>query len=68
MEVSIDPGQCVGHGLCYSTSPEVYADDEQGYGLVLNGGHVLPGQEAAARSGARSCPERAITVITSVRP
>lgn len=62
MRASIDPGKCVGHGMCYSTAPEVYTDDPEGYGLVLHDGEVRSGHENDARTGARNCPEQAISL------
>jgi ferredoxin len=62
MKVSIDHGTCTGHGLCYMTAPEVFVDDEHGYGQVLNDGEVAPENEEAATNGAANCPERAITI------
>jgi ferredoxin len=63
VKVSIDPKVCTGHGLCYMTAPEVFVDDEHGYGQVLNDGDVAPADEEAAANGAANCPERAITII-----
>jgi ferredoxin len=62
MKAAIDSAKCQGHGLCYTTAPEVFGDDEEGYGYVLHGGDVEPGHEADARRGASNCPEQAITL------
>jgi ferredoxin len=62
MKVSIDHGTCTGHGLCYMTAPEVFVDDEHGYGQVRSDGNVPPEHEDAATNGAANCPERAITI------
>jgi ferredoxin len=62
MKASINSTACVGHGLCYTTAPEVYEDDEDGFGRVRHNGQVPPGKEDAARTGAGNCPERAVTV------
>ena len=62
MRATIDTSLCQGHGMCYGTAPDVYEDDEEGYGKVRNGGEVPPELVAAARIGAANCPERAITL------
>lgn len=62
MKVHLDPGLCQGHGRCYDLAPDVFGDDEEGYGVVLGDGVVPPGKEQDARLAAANCPERAITV------
>ena len=62
MKVHIDPGFCQGHGRCYDLAPELFGDDEEGYGVVLADGLVPAGQEQSARNAAANCPERAISV------
>ena len=62
MKVRIDPERCQGHGRCYDLAPELFGDDEEGYGQVLGDGVVPPGREDAARLAAANCPERAIEV------
>ncbi len=62
MKANIDHKVCTGHGLCYMTAPDVFVDDEHGYGQVLNEGEVAAGHEDDAANGAANCPERAITI------
>jgi ferredoxin len=62
VKVHLDPGLCQGHGRCYDLAPELFGDDEEGYGTVLGDGLVPPGKEQDARLAAGNCPERAITV------
>ncbi|MGH9192943.1 MAG: ferredoxin [Acidimicrobiales bacterium] len=62
MRLRIDAEMCTGHGRCYALAPELFEPDDDGHGVVLNGGDVAPGQEDAARRAANNCPERAITV------
>lgn len=62
MKVSIDPGKCMGHGMCYALAPSVYTDDDEGYGQVSGDGAVPADQVVAARTGAANCPESAISV------
>lgn len=62
MRIEVDPGLCTGHGRCYSLAPEVFEPDEDGY-CATRSLAVPQEHEAAAVLGARSCPERAITVV-----
>jgi ferredoxin len=52
----------MGHGMCYSLAPNVFTDDDEGYGHVVGDGEVPPAQIDEARHGAANCPEGAITV------
>jgi ferredoxin len=67
MQVKIDAALCSGHGRCAKLAPTVYKLDDNGYnadrGRTLD---IPPAQEAAARKGAKLCPERAITIIEAV--
>ena len=67
MKVQIDSGRCNGHGRCYDLAPELFGDDEEGYGQVLGDGVVPPGQQDAARLAAANCPERAVAVLEETR-
>lgn len=60
MKVSIDRQACTGHGLCYLSAPQVFRDDDQGYGQVLGDGEVSAGDADDTRRAAANCPERAI--------
>jgi ferredoxin len=61
MRVAIDQGRCQGHGRCYEIAPEVFTDDESGYGSVLSP-DVPAALEAQAQAAVSACPERAILV------
>ncbi|MEW2357148.1 ferredoxin [Spirillospora sp. NPDC029432] len=63
MKVRIDTGRCQGHGRCYDLAPELFGEDEEGYGTVLDGGVVPPGGENGARRAVANCPERAVDVL-----
>ena len=63
MKVQIDPERCQGHGRCYDLAPNLFGDDEEGYGQVLGDGTVRPDQEREARLAVVNCPEHAIEVI-----
>ncbi|MFF0435338.1 ferredoxin [Streptomyces sp. NPDC004327] len=61
MHISIDTGVCIGAGQCALVSPDVFTQDDDGFGTVV------PGREDGAggplvREAARACPVQAITV------
>ena len=62
MKIQIDPERCQGHGRCYDLAPNLFGDDEEGYGQVLGDGTVSPEQEREARLAVVNCPEHAIEV------
>jgi ferredoxin len=62
MKISVDAARCTGHGRCYTLGPRVYDADDDGY-CATRELDVPPELEDEARSGVRSCPERAITVV-----
>ena len=62
MKVQIDPERCQGHGRCYDLAPDLFGDDEEGYGQVLGDGTVSPDQERNARLAVVNCPEHAVEV------
>jgi ferredoxin len=62
VKVQIDPERCQGHGRCYDLAPDLFGDDEEGYGQVLGDGTVSPDQERDARLAVVNCPEHAIEV------
>ncbi|MEV7533069.1 ferredoxin [Streptomyces hydrogenans] len=61
MRISIDPDICMGAGQCALVSPDVFTQDDDGFGTVL------PGREDGAggtlvREAARACPVQAISL------
>ena len=63
MKLQIDPELCQGHGRCYDLAPDLFGDDEEGFGKVLGDGVVPPESEREARLAAANCPERAIALV-----
>jgi len=64
VKVKIDENLCSGHGRCWVTAKEFYKLDANGYNAERGQLVPVPKElEAAARLGARKCPERAITII-----
>ena len=61
--MQIDSARCQGHGRCYDLAPDLFGEDEEGYGTVLGDGDVPPDHEDDARLAAANCPERAIDVL-----
>jgi ferredoxin len=63
VKVQIDPQRCHGHGRCYTLAPDLFGEDDEGYGQVVGDGAVSPDQEHAARLAVSNCPERAIDLV-----
>jgi ferredoxin len=63
MKVRINSDVCQGHGRCYDLAPDLFGDDEEGFGQVLGDGVVPPDKEREARLAVANCPERAVEVI-----
>jgi len=60
VKVQINADRCQGHGRCYDLAPELFGEDDEGYGTVLGDGVVPADAEDLARRAAANCPERAI--------
>ena len=60
MKLHIDSARCQGHGRCYDLAPDLFGDDEEGYGMVRGDGIVPADREHDARLAVANCPERAI--------
>jgi ferredoxin len=58
----IDDGRCSGHGRCFSLSPQLFTDDENGYGHVIGDGGVPDDLLPAAERAVRACPEQSISL------
>jgi ferredoxin len=61
VKLRIDTERCTGHGRCYDLAPELFTDDDEGYGQVL----VDTPDESqldAARLAVNSCPEQAVVL------
>lgn len=60
MKIGIDYDLCAGHGRCYALYPELFDDDDNGYGTVKHDGDVPHGFTASALESRAVCPENAI--------
>jgi ferredoxin len=59
VKLRIDLDRCSGHGRCYEVAPELFTDNDDGYGEVT----VESPDESqleAARLAVNTCPERAV--------
>jgi ferredoxin len=63
VKVRIDGAICQGHGRCYDLAPQLFTEDEEGYGEVIGDGQVAPDLTGQAGLAADNCPEHAIEVI-----
>jgi ferredoxin len=63
VKLQIDVGLCQGNGRCYDLAPDLFGDDEEGYGKVLGDGVLPPEKEDDARRAVLNCPEHAIRLI-----
>jgi ferredoxin len=63
VKLQIDSAVCQGHGRCYDLAPDLFGDDDEGFGQVLDDGIVPADKEQEARLAVANCPERAITLI-----
>ena len=63
MKLSINSGECCGHGRCFTFFPQLFEPDDDGLGRPLS--ETVPaGLEPLAQSAVAECPERAIVLTT----
>ena len=63
MRVQIDSERCQGHGRCYDLAPQLFTEDEEGYGQVIGDGKVAPPDEHQAQLAFSNCPETAVQIL-----
>jgi ferredoxin len=63
VRLRIESERCQGHGRCYDLVPELFGEDDEGYGKVLGTGMVPPDKVQQARRAVANCPERAIDLL-----
>ena len=61
-KIKVDEERCTGHGRCYVVAPELFVDDEAGYGRVVGEGAVDAEKRVDAERAAAACPEHAIRI------
>lgn len=62
MKLCIDYDRCSGHGRCYSVAPELFYDDELGYGQVRDE-EIDESLRGIAERAVAVCPEKAISIV-----
>jgi len=62
MRLHIDYDLCSGNGRCYGLFPELFTDDESGYGQTRNDGVITENQLDDAHKATLCCPEKAIAI------
>ena len=62
MRLVIDDSRCSGNGRCYALFPELFSDDDSGYGQTVGDGSVPDDHLDEAQRATLCCPEQAITV------
>ena len=62
MRIIVDTNKCSGHARCIAVAPKAYELNSDGYNVTPEM-EVPKDLEEEARRGARSCPERAITIV-----
>ena len=60
MKLHINSERCQGHGRCYDLAPDLFGDDDEGFGKVLGDGLVPANLEREAGLAVANCPEHAI--------
>jgi ferredoxin len=63
VKLQINSDLCQGHGRCYDLAPDLFGDDDEGYGQVLGDGTVSADKEHDARKAVANCPEHAIELV-----
>ena len=58
----IDLELCTGNGRCYSLFPELFTDDESGYGRIVGDGVLGEDSSDAGERAVLACPEQAIRI------
>jgi ferredoxin len=66
MRVTVDRNRCAGHGRCYMVAPDVFTDDEDGYGRPALEGELAPEAVTSAHRAVGSCPEQAIAITGEI--
>ena len=56
MRITLDRTRCTGHGRCYVVAAAVFDADDDGYGVVRDGGEVAAGRRAGGAPGRGELP------------
>jgi ferredoxin len=64
LHITVNPIDCVGHGLCADLFPERITLDDWGY-PIIDPTEIPPSLEAHARRAANACPTLALILTRS---
>jgi ferredoxin len=65
MRLSVDAGQCMGHGRCIRILPDLLDFDDEGYVTIRGQAVDIPDDlRELAEDAEGSCPEGAISLIS----
>jgi ferredoxin len=62
MRVVIEQSLCAGNGRCYTLAPDLFSDDERGYGVVVATDDLTDAQLELASRAVAACPEHAVRI------
>ncbi|BBZ24284.1 ferredoxin [Mycolicibacter hiberniae] len=60
MKVTVNPDRCVGHGICESLAPDVFAVGDDG--LAHAADDIPPGRHGAVAEAVAACPSQALNI------
>jgi ferredoxin len=63
VKLQINSQACQGHGRCYDLAPDLFGEDDEGFGQVLGDGIVPSDRQREARLAVANCPEQAIELL-----
>jgi ferredoxin len=63
VKLRIDSERCQGHGRCYDLAPDLFGEDDEGFGQVLGDATVPTARGRDARLAVANCPEQAIEIV-----
>ncbi|QKW11307.1 ferredoxin [Streptomyces sp. NA04227] len=62
MNISIDTGRCVGAGQCARNAPDVFVQNDHGFGTLRTGRGSHP-DTTELRDAVHACPVQAISLV-----
>jgi len=62
VKIRIDSDRCSGHGQCCVVAPDLFVDDEAGYGRSVGDSEVSAERLDQAQRAVTSCPEQVISL------
>lgn len=62
-KIVLDTDICAGHGRCYTFAPELFYDDESGFGQIITSATLNEDNLEQAERAVKACPEVAISIV-----